>query len=139
MAALSPAPVEDITNSVIQQPSWVAAENTQLYDQSQYAYISSHPKRHILGLVGGNEVAFSKANMIDVESDLQGITRANSDCTGRHHLPNTPQVIVRNTPKEFVRVDTATVPLKPTQMWAYPAVIAPEPLIKETCGAPHKY
>jgi hypothetical protein len=135
MASLSEA-YESVNSTAHRQDPY---ENPQTFHRLASETAHPTPARHVLGLVGGNEVAFSKANMIDVESDLQGITRANSDCTGRHHLPNTPQVIVRNTPKEFVRVDTATVPLKPTQMWAYPAVIAPEPLVKETCGAPHKY
>ena len=135
MASLSEA-YESVNSTAHRQDPY---ENPQTFHRLVTEGVHPSPARHMLGLVGGNEVGFSKVNRIDVESDLQGITRPNSDCTGRHHLPNTNQTILRNNPKEFVRIDTKTVPLKPAQMWAYPSVIAPEPLAKETCGAPHKY
>jgi hypothetical protein len=100
-----------------------------------------HPRasRHILGIVGGNEVALARGNTSDLESDLKGITRPNSDCASRHHLPPTSQIIKRSNPKQEVRIDSTPVPMKASQMWGYPSVIAPEPLYKETCGGPQKY
>jgi hypothetical protein len=32
-----------------------------------------------------------------------------------------------------------TKPLPQVQMWAYPAVLAPEPFVIETCARPEKY
>jgi len=114
-------------------------ENPQTY--SRFAAEAEHPKasRHILGLVGGNEVSLTRTNWPDVESDLKGITRPNSDSTERHHLPSTDPVVVRTNPKQTIRLDTTLQHLKPVQFWAYPSVIGPEPLVKETCGQPHKY
>lgn len=141
MASLSPAPVEDIINSVIQQPSWVAAENTQLYDQSKYVYISSHPKRHILGLVGGNEVSLTKGNVTDVESDLTWRTRPLTRCAPFQHSPvgDNDTTIKRQNRKYDLTIDISKNHLPAYQMWAYPTVIAPAPLKKDACLQPHKY
>ena len=40
-----------------------------------------------LGVVGGNNVSITKNNMVDTESDLFGINRANSKCPERKFLP----------------------------------------------------
>jgi 7-cyano-7-deazaguanine synthase in queuosine biosynthesis len=72
-------------------------------------------------------------------SDLKGITRPNSDCTARHHLPDKNPVFTRTNPKQTITLDSTPVPMASAQFWAYPVVFAPEPLRKETCGQPHKY
>lgn len=138
---LSPCPVENITTSTLVQPTWVAQENQQLYDQSQYAYISSHPKRHILGLVGGNEVSLVKGNVTDVESDLRGITRPLTRCSPLEHSPigELQTTIKRENRKNTLTIDITKNNLLAYQMWAYPTVMAPAPLKKDACLYPHKY
>lgn len=82
----------------------------------------------------------ARGNVTDVESDLRGITRPNSDCAWRKHLPQKSSVFHRKNPKISITVDGTPVNhLKSSQFWAYPVVIAPEPMIKETCGRPEKY
>ena len=78
---------------------------------------------------------------VDTESDLRGITRANSFCPTRKHHPLDSKVtsISRNTPKEKVTIPVYTKPLKSSQMWAYPATLAPEPFTIEACVRPEKY
>jgi hypothetical protein len=100
-----------------------------------------HPKtvRHVLGLVGGNEVSLTKTNWADVESDLKGITRPNTDCATRKHLPFSGELVVRKNPKGNFVMNTAKDHLPSAQFWAYPAVIGPEPLKNEVCVKPHKY
>jgi hypothetical protein len=135
MAALSEA-YESVNSTAHRQDPY---ENPQTYER--LAVEAEHPKptRHMLGLVGGNEVSLSMGNTSDIESDLKGITRPNSDCIARHHLPPTSPILYRNNPKEKITLDTRPVHMKPSQFWAYPAVIAPQPLRKETCGGPEKY
>jgi hypothetical protein len=41
-----------------------------------------------LGLMGGNNVSITQNNMVDLESDLFGITRQNSKCPERKYLPH---------------------------------------------------
>jgi len=100
-----------------------------------------HPKtaRHQLGLVGGNEVSLTKSNWVDVESDLQGITRPNTDCATRKHLPSTDKIVHRKNPKNDFTINTAMDHLPSAQFWAYPSVVGPEPLKTEVCVRPEKY
>jgi hypothetical protein len=100
-----------------------------------------HPKtaRHMLGIVGGNEVSLTKSNWVDVESDLQGITRPNTDCATRKHLPFTGSIVVRKNPKNDFSITTEMDHLPSAQFWAYPSVIGPQPLKTEVCVRPEKY
>ena len=96
----------------------------------------------MLGLVGGNEAPYKNRQLqVELESDLRGITRANTFCPQRQHHPLTQnvQTIQRDTPKEKVTVPVYTQPLNRSQFWAYPATIAPEPHTIETCARPEKY
>lgn len=117
------------------------AENPQSRDE--FAATKRHKKeaRHILGLVGGNEVSRIAGIQADLESDLLGITRPTTNCPSREHLPTSASgtSITRMNPKTNLKIDIAPVHLPVYQQWAYPSVIGPEPLRKETCGAPHKY
>lgn len=117
-------------------------ENPQAYDEMVYTQVHKYAARHILGVVGGNEVSLIKGNRVDLESDLLGITRPNTWCTDRKHLP--PKVndteIKRNNPKEDTfSVDVRKQHLPVYQMWAYPVTFAPKPIQNEVCKQPHKY
>lgn len=116
-------------------------ENPQAYDEIPFVYVSPQPARHILGVVGGNEVSLTKGNRVDLESDLLGITRPNTWCPKREHLPPSANAkeIVRTNPKESIKINVEPIHLPAYQMWAYPASFAPEPLMKQTCGRPEKY
>jgi hypothetical protein len=114
-------------------------ENPQAYDQSQIYVQHVKEARHILGLVAGNQVSRAAGNQVDVESDLLGITRPNSNVVARHHLPPTGPVIERKNPKIAISIDATPVPLREYQQWAYPSVIGPLPLEKEVCHRPEKF
>ncbi len=114
-------------------------ENPQSYDQLSAFVRHVKEAQHVLGVVGGNEVARAAGNIADVESDLLGITRPNTDCATRKHLPPAGYKIERANPKINIKIDATPVPLKTYQMWAYPSVLAPLPLAKETCNRPEKY
>ena len=115
-------------------------ENPQRYDQLLDGVRHVKERRHILGLVGGKEVGIAVGNMADLESDLLGITRANSDSTARHHqLQTNINKIIRDNPKGSISIDATPIPLQAYQQWAYPSVIAPAPLQKESCSKPEKY
>jgi len=111
-------------------------ENLQAYDEDK-VFVHVKEARHQLGLVGGNAVSRA-VNRVDVESDLLGITRPNSDAMSRHHLPPTSDVITRENPKINIKIDGTPVHLKDYQQWAYPSVIGPLP-IEKGCHHPEKY
>ncbi len=126
---------------VSQAPKWEATENPQAYAQFHTVFSSPDPRRHELGLVGGNNVSQIAGNMIDLESDLRGITRINTFAPWRKYQPpvENQTEIVRDNWKGQVKIDTTPVHLPEYQMWAYPAVYAPKPMKNEACGMPQKY
>lgn len=115
------------------------AENPQAYDEFPAAVRHVKEARHMLGVVGGNEVSRIAGIQADLESDLLGITRPNTWSTERKHLPPNGTTIVRDNPKNVIKIDATPVHLPSYQMMAYPSVIGPEPLMKETCNRPEKY
>jgi len=135
MASLSEA-YDSVNSKAARQDPY---ENPQTYERFNGEVEHVKASRRILGLVGGNEVSFVKTNWPDVESDLRGITRPNTDCAARKHLPPDTYTVQRKNPKQNFTLDMTPINLKESQFWAYPSVVAPQPLKKETCGAPHKY
>lgn len=135
--------VEQFNATTIQaHQSWEKKENPQAYDRFIGMEAHQRPTQHMLGVVGGNEVAIPTwARMRDIESDLRGTTRANTFCPARQHLPLTPTQasVKRVTPKQQVTIVTKPQTMPQSQMWAYPATLAPEPFIHESCAAPWKY
>jgi hypothetical protein len=120
---------------------WEKKENPQGYDLLKEFAEHPKPAQHILGLVGGNEAPYKdRASQVDIESDLRGTTRANTFCPNRKHSPllDNAKSVTRDTPKEKVSIQFNNTPLKNVQMWAYPATIAPLPVIIETCIRPEK-
>jgi hypothetical protein len=116
-------------------------ENPQAYDQGVYAYQHVKAAQHTLGLVGGNEVSGIKGNRVDLESDLQGITRPTTRSNERAHQPlfTDQKIIERNTARGSLKIDVEPVPQPTYQMWAYPATFAPPSFYTEACKRPEKF
>ena len=62
----------------ILESHWEKKEDPQHYDQLTSQLVHPDPKRHILGLVGGNEASLIKGNLVDLESDLRRINIPNT-------------------------------------------------------------
>lgn len=121
---------------------WESTENPQTYDLLKSYAEHPKPTQHTLGLVGGNEVPYeTREKQVNIESDLRGITRANTFCPKRQHLPKDDVVsqVTRDTPKQKVTINVSSTALKQSQMWAYPATLAPEPFSINVCNRPEKY
>lgn len=117
-------------------------ENPQLYETLKTSYIHENPQRHQFGLIGGNEVPIgNKVNSIDIESDLRGINRPNTFAPWRQYQVPVcnQQTIVRNNTKGTFDIKVDNKPLKEYQMWSYPVMPTPVPLIKEQFAGPEKY
>jgi len=120
--------------------SFEKKENQQAYDYFVSEYQHVKPKRHTLGIVGGNEVYDINGNRVDLESDLLGITRPFTWGTSRHHLPSkNPDEIARKNPKNEIKVEATPVPRKEYQMWSYSSVFAPLSFKKESCTPKNKF
>jgi hypothetical protein len=120
---------------------WEKQEDPQHYDYLTSQFVNPTPKRHILGIVGGNEVSLIKGNMVDLESDLRGINIPNTFAPWRQYQP--PQrgqtEIVRKNTKIALNIDIQSAHLPVYQMIAYPSVVAPLPMVSEVCMKPEKY
>lgn len=60
------------------------------YTQLPVKFENPNKCRNALGLVGGTEVSNIGGNMVDLESDLLGMTRVQSKCIARQYLPACP-------------------------------------------------
>lgn len=115
-------------------------ENPQMYGKYVSEYVHVKPKRHMLGLISGNDSYEIKGNRVDLESDLYGITRPNTWGTSREHLPaKNIDTIQRKNPKNSISINATPVKTEEFQMWSYAAVFAPVPFKKEACSFKQKF
>ena len=121
-------------------PLEAGKENPQYYEQTVGVYQHKKEARHILGLVGGNEVSGIEGNRADLESDLFGLTRPITWGNAREHAPaKKADTIVRKNAKYDLSINVKPVHINAYQMWAYPATFAPIPFKQETCTKPEKF
>lgn len=120
---------------------WEKQEMPQHHDILTEQYVHMAPKRHMLGLIAGNEVSLIKGNLVDLESDLKGIHLPHTFAPWRQYqAPEKGQKeIVRDNVKNKVSIDIQKSHLPVYQMMAYPAVMAPLPMVSEVCMKPEKY
>ena len=131
-------------DEVFQKPiggaPWEKHEHPQSYDRLVQNYSSPSQFRHQMGTIAGNNVSIIKGSLIDLESDMRGITRINTHAPWRQYqAPVVGDPIVRDNWKNTVKIDTTPQHLPSYQMWAYPTVLTPQPFVKETCTQPHKF
>lgn len=99
--------------------------------------------RFSLGLVGGNNVSLVSGNVVDLESDLRGITRLQSKCPTEKYLNPCPrgnmndcqpnQIVIKGTPTKQERVvDTSKQHLNSCQMIRYKSIPLPPPMEGQT-------
>jgi hypothetical protein len=115
------------------------------YTQIPEKFESKSKCRNALGLVGGAEVSNISGNMVDLESDLRGITRAQSKCITQQYKPacplGGPDCPDTAGPIHFqdkatgnrTSVDTSLRHLPTCQMNTYPGVPAPNRLSNSSC------
>ena len=123
------------------------AQNRGMFSYTQMPVKFEHPNkcRNALGLVGGSEVSNISGNLVDLESDLLGITRVQSKCIARQYLPacplggpGCPDVPPSFTFRDKATGETRTVNTAPRdlptcQYTTLPGVGAPKALNTSTC------
>tara|TARA_Y100000590_G_C15346716_1_gene873541 strand:- start:128 stop:595 length:468 start_codon:yes stop_codon:yes gene_type:complete len=129
-------------------------EAKTLLDQStgQLAYIINPIKyenckkcRMELGIVSGQDVSTIKGNMVDLESDLLGVTRPPTqrhECSSRLFHPqqaNQIKVQARSPNQEAMTIDTTPVHLPCCQMFSYKKAPTPSPFVPESCPRPGSF
>lgn len=115
------------------------------YTQMPSKFENPNKCRNALGLVGGSEVSNISGNLVDLESDLLGITRVQSKCVARQYAPACPLggpgcpdmppsfSFREKTSGEVRTVNTEPVHLPGCQYTTFPGVGYPEPLETKTC------
>lgn len=137
------------------------------YTMIPQKYYHPNVSRNALGLVGGNDVSLISGNLVDLESDLWGVTRTLSRCSSKKYqptcalgggkaamsgpagpsplsgtgCPSWPGAIVfqERATGAVVTVNTSPRHLPTTQYVSYPGVPAPEPMVQEVYGAPWRF
>lgn len=103
-------------------------------------YVNDNPCRIMLGQVGGNQVSLYTGNMVDLESDLIGITREASLCVNRQYKPkckNCAQCKNSGLPCDCLACTSENlVNLPNCQMVDYGPVIAGPPYSDTKCYYP---
>ena len=147
----------------LESPLWTmnwtrigATEGGNVRDQQSadaYSYVLIPEKwenpnkcRNALGMVGGSEVSHAKGNLVDLESDLYGITRPNTKCNAKQYVPSCPlggSAPCPDWPANQVWQDKGTGEVRTTstqprhlptcQTWSYPGTPVPRPYGQETC------
>uniref|UniRef100_A0A6C0L0K7 Uncharacterized protein n=1 Tax=viral metagenome TaxID=1070528 RepID=A0A6C0L0K7_9ZZZZ len=92
-------------------------------------HYQEEPCRPELGILGGNSVSIVRGNLVDLETDLRGLTRYNTRCQLQKNnwIPKNDGKIV--IPKDGVKnglvIDTNKLHLPPCQMIRYEPVPLP--------------
>ena len=97
------------------------------------------------GIVGGNAVGKIAGNLVDLESDLFGVTRKASLAPDQKFLskcalgdlnncqPN--DILIKGTPNTQERtINTSIIPLPKCDIFDYKPLILPEELILDSCS-----
>lgn len=101
-----------------------------------------NPCRIELGVTGGNNVSLIKGNMVDLESDLLGITRPVAQCPCHKYLPaamkyGTNNILIESKGCNKPRwIDTTPQHLPACNIQTYPPVCTPEPIHQLMCDRP---
>jgi hypothetical protein len=116
------------------------------YTQLPVKFENPNKCRNALGLVGGSEVSNISGNLVDLESDLLGITRVQSKCIARQYQPAcalgggqgcpdaVPSFSFRDKSTGAVRnVDTTRRDLPTCQYTTFPGVGTPATMKSGTC------
>lgn len=110
-------------------------------------YENCNKCRMELGIVGGNNVSQIKGNLVDLECDLRGQTRAASLCPDKHYQPNCCDAIGDECQPKNIKIagsaceqgkviNTELVHLPSCQMIRYKPVPLPPPMNIQSCPAP---
>ncbi len=112
------------------------------YTQIPEKFYHPNPTRNALGLVGGNEVSNISGSVVDLESDLFGITRSLTKCAPREYIPACPlggkecpaypgtRTFVDRATGASISIDTSPKTLPTSQFTTYPGV--PNPAVLTT-------
>lgn len=129
-------------------------QSTDIFAYTQIPQKFEHPQkcRNALGLVGGSEVSNISGNMVDLESELLGITRSQSKCITKQYKPACPlgsggecpdfpptMTYTNKSTGEKVAIETKPLNLPTCQMQTLPGVGYPKDFSVNTSYAQARF
>lgn len=115
------------------------------YSLNPIKYENCNKCRMELGIIGGSAVSQIKGNLVDLESDLRGSTRPNSNCPSKKYVPSCPDKIGDACQPSQINlqegkgcggkktIDTTLLHLPPCQMIRYRPIPLPPAMKLEGC------
>lgn len=125
------------------------AASAGVYGYTHVAEKFVHPDRcrAALGMVGGTQASAVKGNLVDVESELRGITRSQTKCPAGQYAPSCALGGASECPDTAgamrfterasgatVRVSTTPIHAPSCSPWAYAKPGTPAPLTMSVCN-----
>ena len=102
------------------------SKNVGCYQLYAGKYVNRNQCRIDFGVVGGNDVSLYKGNLVDLESEMMGITRANSLCPTNKYMPRCQQPCDSGLPSGPLNCNSELANLPTCQLICYgPRVFAP--------------
>ena len=106
------------------------------YHLNPMKYENCQKCRSELGLFGGPAVSQIKGNLVDLENELRGQTRLNSQCPQTRYNPTNKLYTKHTDLNKAVEIDTELLHLPSCQMIRYKPIPLPDPIIIEHCSGP---
>ncbi len=109
--------------------------NNYLLDENKYE--NKNKCRVEFGILGGSAVSHTKSNIVDIENELLGITRANSKCEENRHKPSQNNKII---PVKDFKTDNKPVlnlegkHLRPCNFFNYQLIPKEPALVFDDCN-----
>tara|TARA_A100001388_G_C28474925_1_gene359547 strand:+ start:82 stop:534 length:453 start_codon:yes stop_codon:yes gene_type:complete len=108
-------------------------------------YENCNKCRMELGIIGGSNVSHIKGNLVDLETELKGITRKASQCPSKKYQSPCPTGDLTNCPHKQINIpstncgkdrslDTQMLHLPSCQMIRYKPTPLPDPMQVNNCG-----
>ena len=106
------------------------------YHINPMKYENCQKCRSELGLLGGPEVSQIKGNLVDLENELRGQTRLNSQCPTTRYHPDNKLYTKETDLNKAEEINTDLLHLPSCQMVRYKPIPLPDPIVIEHCPAP---
>ena len=105
------------------------------YHLNPMKYENCQKCRSELGILGGPAVSQIKGNLVDLENELRGQTRLNSQCPTKRYHPDNKLYTKETDLNKAEEINTDLLHLPSCQMIRYKPIPLPNPIKLETCDS----
>ena len=103
------------------------SQNVGCYQMYSGKFVNKNQCRIGFGILAGNDVSLYRGNMVDLESDMMGITRPASLCPKNKYMPRFQQKCGAGLPSGPINCNSELIHKPVCQLACYkPRVVAPK-------------